>query len=227
MDEMRSPDGTNLHRSRLTGRIRLSDRAVELRIERPPHFRFRPGQRIRVVYRGIERDYSLVSGPDDPELGVCIRLVENGALSPLLFAADMGTPLGISDPGGYFVLTPSLRKRVFIATGTGIAPFVSMVRAGAAGFILLHGVRSAGDLYYRDLLTAAAGAYISCLSGEPHPPPELPSTFQGRVTDYLSTAMRAGSYDFYICGRGDMIRDATWLIDLRYPDASVYTEIFY
>jgi benzoate/toluate 1,2-dioxygenase reductase component len=224
---MKSSEPQHLYRSRITGRRRISDRAFEMLFERPADFNFRPGQRIRLAHGGIERDYSLISAPEDPELAVCIRLVENGALSPLLSAAALGTRIDLSGPDGYFVLLPSPRKRVFIATGTGIAPFVSMVRAGAAGFILLHGVRSAADLYYRKLLRKASASYVPCLSGGPDPPPDLPSAFRGRVTEYLSEVLPAGAYDFYICGRGDMIREATWRIDDRHPGGLVFTEMFF
>ena len=47
-------------------------------------------------------------------------------------------------PHGYFTFRDFRLKPVFVATGTGIAPFVSMVRAGAKGFIVLHGVSTGG-----------------------------------------------------------------------------------
>jgi len=52
-------------------------------------------------------------------------------------------------------------------------------------------------------------------------------SFAGRVTDYLETELPPLPYDFYLCGRSDMIRDATLLVDERFSDSYVYTEIFY
>ena len=49
----------------------------------------------------------------------------------------------------------------------------------------------------------------------------------GRVTEYLDQHLTPGTYDFYLCGRSEMIRDVTLLIDERFPGSLVYTELFY
>ena len=113
---------------------------------------------------------------------------------------------------------------VFVATGTGIAPFRAMTGAGARGFTLLHGVETPADLHYRDFIRPRAGAYVACLSASP---PAEPDHFSGWVTDYLRRRLPPGVYDFYLCGRRDMIRDATLLVDERFPDSLVYSETFY
>jgi benzoate/toluate 1,2-dioxygenase reductase component len=57
----------------------------------------------------------------------------------------------------YFQATRRIRS-VWVATGTGIAPFVAFVRAGVRGFDLLHGCGPVAELYYRDELSRAARA---------------------------------------------------------------------
>ncbi len=111
-----------------------------------------------------------------------------------------------------------------MATGTGVAPFVSMARSGVTGFTLLHGVSSATESYYASVLKSAAKQYILCLS-EPHQLRD--DFFQGRVTDFLYQNLEPGLYDFYLCGRREMIRDVINCVDDKFPESLVFTEIFY
>ena len=190
----------------------------------PPRFQFEPGQRILLRLGEHERDYSIVSPPRESELTLCIRMVAGGKLSVLLSVADIGTSLSINGPHGYFTYRPSPRSAVFVATGTGIAPFCSMARSGITGFTLLHGVGLPDDLYYASVFRQSAQKYIPCLTEAK----ELPTlAFKGKVTEYLDQHLAPGAYDFYLCGRSEMIRDVTLLIDERFPDSLVYTEQFY
>jgi len=207
----------------LRNRFWLSARTFEIELSRPDGFAFIPGQRIRFTGRSQVKDYSLISIPSDPFLSLCIRKVEDGDFSPRLAHADMDTPFDISGPYGYFTHRRSTRSIVLVATGTGISPFVSMVRSGLKDFTLLHGVRSPEELYYASLFQAAAAVYVPCLSGGDH----MKEGFSGRVTDYLNTRLPVGSYDFYLCGSSRMIRDVTLIVDDRFPESYVYTEIYY
>ena len=203
----------------------LTERTFEIGFHRPDGFAFIPGQKIRFLAGDISRDYTLVNGPDAPFLTICVRLVDGGRFSPQLARARTGDRFTISAAFGYFRFQPSPRPAVFVATGTGIAPFVAFVRAGAGGFTLLHGVRTPGELYYRDELEAASGSYTACLSGEKDPPGN--TFFSGRVTGYLESRPASGEYDFYLSGRGEMISDATLIIDRRFPGSLVFSESFF
>ena len=123
-----------------------SKKTFEIEFTRPPEFSFTPGQRIRFIYGPYERDYSLVSGADDSTLRICVRKVENGIFSPVLASVEEGHTFEFTGPHGYFTFHVTPRPPVFAATGTGIAPFVSMVKSGVSDFILLHGVSSLQDL---------------------------------------------------------------------------------
>jgi benzoate/toluate 1,2-dioxygenase reductase subunit len=244
----------------------LSKKTFEIFLSMSPAFAFKPGQRIRLSLEGQERDYSIVSAPEESELTLCIRMVAGGKLSVLLSVVDTGTSLIVNGPHGYFTYKPSPRPAVFVATGVGIAPFCSMARSGISGFTLLHGVGLPDDLYYASLFRQSARKYIPCLTGptttrtaggldftarggkrqgrevspslrvEPdakHPVREtqtkkLPAnTFRGKVTGYLEQHLTPEAYDFYLCGRSEMIRDVTLLVDERFPGSLVYTESFY
>lgn len=202
----------------------LSDKSFEITLTKPKYFEFMPGQWIRLIHHPIERDYSLVSASTDPNLALCIRNIEGGILSPGLSNAPVGSCFNFNGPHGYFTFRPSTRPAVFAATGTGLAPFVSMARSGVTGFILLHGVRSAKDLYYTSVIKSAAKQYVPCLSGTDSLSGEF---FRGRITDYLRKNLAPGLYDFYLCGRREMIRDVTFLVDEKFPGSLIFTETFF
>ncbi len=210
----------------ITRRQWLTGDVFTLGLARPPAFAFTAGQRVRFHLQGQERDYSLIPGPHPDELELLIRAVAEGLVSSHLSRCPLATTLDFSGPGGHFIYRPSPRQAVFIATGTGIAPFAAMCHRGVRGFIMLHGVRAAGDLYYREIVESAAVQFVPCLTG-PLAPPSPASVFAGRVTQYLRTELPPGAYDFYLAGRREMIADAMAIVDERFPTSRVYTEIFF
>lgn len=112
----------------------------------------------------IRRAYSIASSArrvaDGYELYV--RLIPDGALTPLLFACRPGQRVSLRGPKGRFVLRPDDdRVHLFVATGCGIATFMSMLRTlrddgSPRRVVLLHGVRYASELAYRDFLEELA-----------------------------------------------------------------------
>jgi benzoate/toluate 1,2-dioxygenase reductase subunit len=213
--------------STLLSRNVLSAGAFEIEISRPDSFDFNAGQCIRFIHKGLERDYSMISAPDDPTIGLCIRNIPSGRFTSFIASAEIGTPLCFTGPHGYFTYRPSDQPVVFIATGTGIAPFLSMSRSGISGFTLLHGVRKSEDLYYEEFFRRTAADYVPCLSACQGDAPPGPGVFHGRVTAYLESHLSRRPYNFYLCGRIEMIRDATLLADEYFSGSLVYSEIFF
>jgi ferredoxin-NADP reductase len=207
--------------SRLLRRTHLSDQAFEIELERPKGFEFTAGQHVRLFTGSQGRDFSMTNGPSGTTLELCVRR-GGGVVSSYLEGARIGSQMAFSGPHGLFALGGSSRPIVWAATGVGIAPFVSMARAGAAGFTLLHGVRQAGDLFYRKQLESAASLYVPCLSRE-----SAPGCYRGRVTAWAAEHLPRGDYDFFLCGSRAMIRDFLLLVDDRYPGSLAHTEIFF
>ncbi|MGD8369783.1 MAG: FAD-dependent oxidoreductase [Desulfobacterales bacterium] len=216
-------DGTE-YPSRLLARRELAPGTVEIDLSRPKGFSFLAGQRIRLCHGDLQRDYSLASGPDTPVLTLCVRLVRKGVFSMLLGSAEPGTAFTLFGPNGYFVFHGSANPAVWVATGSGIAPFVSMCRSGIGGATILHGVRTIRERYYADLLRENAARYVACLSGSETGEGDV---FPGRVTGFLRQRLPAGPYDFYLCGRREMIAETIGIIDERFEGSRIYTEIFY
>ncbi len=105
----------------------------------------------------IKRAYSIGSSPDEKRFyEFYIALVHQGALTPRFLCLEAGSRLfAATKPVGTFTLqsVPDGKEIVFVSTGTGIAPFISMLRTASnftrfKSFVLLHGVRHSKDLGY-------------------------------------------------------------------------------
>ncbi len=158
---------------------------------------FRSGQYCSLVHNiggeRVERHYSIASRPGDP-LELYIVCVEGGALTPTLFAMAPGDGLHcVGAPRGKFTLekVPAGRDLWLVGTGTGLAPFLSMLRAGTPAqrferVVLVHTVRKGEELGYRDELEAMQAAsegrlrYVPTTSRD-----EVPGALRGRVTEAL------------------------------------------
>jgi len=216
-----------IHTVELLHRRWLSKYAFEIGLSRPPSFEFKAGQTILLIQASIKRYYSLLSTPNDPNLSLCVHHLPEGRLSSVLASAQIGFQLKLTGPHGYFTFKPSSRMPVFVATGTGIAPFVSFARSGVSDFTLLHQAISADELYYQSYFHKITPKYFSCLSAAPTTESLLPGLFCGKIAECIRKNLRPGSYDFYLCGEREMIREVTRLIDEIYPESRVYTEVFY
>lgn len=211
----------------LLQRRRLAENAFEIELTRPASFEFKAGQTIRFIHESIERYYSLVSTPDDPTLALCVYYVPRGRFSPVLADAEIGASFRITGPHGYFTFNPSERAPVFVASGTGIAPFVSMGRSGLADFNIIHEVESVADLYYQDLFRKIASNYTPCLLGPSKADFTPPGTFHGNAAGFIKKNLPPASYDFYLCGERDMTREVTLLADEQFPGSYVFKEVFF
>lgn len=216
-----------IYSTEVLDRFWLTDRVFEIKLSKPSTFQFMAGQRIRLLQGAIRRDYSLITAPNDPTLALCLKMIEGGEYSPILASAEPGTRLSFTGPMGYFTYRPSDKPAIFVATGTGIAPFLSMVRTGVTDFTLLHGAREAKSLYYQDIFRPAARLYIPCLAADADEVGSGENVFRGRVSHYIAEYLAPKAYDFYLCGRQEMIRDVTLLVDEKFPGSLIYTEAFY
>jgi ferredoxin-NADP reductase len=137
---------------------------LELEVKRVTHFGYVPGQWLSVKAHTpdgeeITRAYSIASPPsENGHFAFCLNRVDDGFMSNYLCSLDTGAKITFQGPFGDFILRPPLRDTVFIATGTGIAPFRSMVhwlladpdRHQDRQFWLLFGARHEQDIYYRE-----------------------------------------------------------------------------
>jgi CDP-4-dehydro-6-deoxyglucose reductase len=96
---------------------------------------FQAGQFVSIVIPGagpngrdLRRAYSIASGPETHPIELCVKLVEGGPGTNYLYKLREGdTFKGFAPYGDFLYRTHSAKNACFIATGTGIAPFRSMV----------------------------------------------------------------------------------------------------
>jgi ferredoxin-NADP reductase len=137
---------------------------LELEVTGVTHFGFVPGQWLSVKTNTpdgeeMTRAYSIASPPsENGHVAFCLNRVQDGFMSNHLCDLAEGEKITFQGPFGDFILRPPQRDTVFIATGTGVAPFRSMLhwllaqpdRHQGRDFWLLFGARHKHDIYYRD-----------------------------------------------------------------------------
>ena len=187
---------------------------------------FQPGQVIKISADSEEspRIYSICSGNREDEMYVLFNVKPSGSLTPKLAQMRPGDEIYVSDPYGSFVCDDS--PAYWIATGTGIAPFYSMIRSGNSGNKkLLHGVSYANQFYFEEILKKELGdRYICCCSRD-----HSGIHFPGRITDYLLGREELPKDDkYYLCGQALMVVEVRdLLIQKGVPYNQIYAEIFF
>jgi len=210
--------------SRVIENRRWTDALFSLRVE-GPQLRFEAGQFVRIALdERIARPFSFVNPPDDPVLEFYGIVVPEGPLSPRLMELRAGERLLVApNPAGFLVLSevPDAETLWLVATGTGIAPFLSILRTGTPwrrfrNVVLVHAVRHARELVYPDMIRKIVKEnslrYLTFVSREAAP---------GSLTGRIPAAMRDGRLEtaaelaldqhshVMLCGNPDMLKDAS------------------
>lgn len=229
--------------AKIVAKKQLTHDVIELKFESVPAFSFKPGQFISLVIPGkgpggrdIRRAYSIASRPESAGFELCIKIVKGGVGTPWLDSLSVGQSVKGTAPFGDFVWkTAPERHAVFVATGTGIAPFRAMIFSDAfkahppRSATLVFGARDVQDLLYTDDFAQAIGPsrVVQALS---RPQSEW-SGFKGRVTDWLrahESELDFAATDFYLCGNGAMIQEVKdWLATKGLDKTSVFQEAYY
>jgi ferredoxin--NADP+ reductase len=175
----------------------------------------------------LARPYSLVNTPEEDQLEVYFNIVEEGPLSPRLFDLKAGDDVLVSDnPSGFLTVSeiPQCRHLWMIATGTGIGPFLSILKSKATWekfekIILVYSVSYAEELAYQDTIEQIASTqgeqfcYLSIVTRE---------KLDGSLAKRVPAVMRDGSLEqqagiiinaenshVMMCGSSDMITDVS------------------
>jgi ferredoxin/flavodoxin---NADP+ reductase len=190
------------------------------------NLQFRAGQRIIVGLPGDldQREYSVYSGENDDYLEILVRKSKDGNVSAKLKQCVPGQSLEVNGPFGSFGIETYdrySRKLVFIATGTGISPFHSMVRSyPGIDYTLLHGVRFSNEAYER--IHYDTDRYILCTSKEKN------AGRKGRVTSFLLNYKVTSDMLFYTCGNSNMIYEVYHILgDKNIPSENIFSEIYF
>lgn len=203
----------------------LTDSTFRIRTERP-QATIKAGQcfNVGVFGAGVNREYSMYSAANAPFLDVLIKEVKDGTVSPLLKKLQAGDAVEIDGPYGEFCLHGEPEPNqpfLFLATGTGIAPFHSFVKTFPnMNYTIVHGIRSPLEQY--DSNDYLPGRYIPCISKNTG---DLASM---RVTDYLRKNKISPDTKVYLCGNRNMIVDAFEILRTQgIPGDNLFTEVFF
>jgi len=177
------------HTARLAGITRFSDSTVGFSVELDDRgaLAFLPGQYVNIGVPGtaVTRSYSFSNGPDADQVSFLVRILDQGVMSDYLRSqAQVGDRLEFTGPMGSFFLRDLKRPALFLAGGTGLAPFLSMLErlkdAGVEHPVhLIYGVTRDEDLVELETLQRYAEDI-----------PEF--TFDYCVADQNSTAANKG-----------------------------------
>ncbi len=210
--------------ARLMRSIPLSEftKHLELEVSGVTCFGFVSGQWLSVRANTpdgeeITRAYSIASPPsENGHFAFCLNRVQDGFMSNYLCGLDEGARIAFQGPFGDFILRPPLRDTAFIATGTGIAPFRSMMhwllandeRNQGHRFWLLFGARREQDIYYREEFERLAADHANF-----HFLPTLSRAeaewngLRGYVQEHLTEIVGARTdMHAYICGLDKMVK---------------------
>ena len=216
-------------------------------VEEP--FPFEPGQYATLGLVGhespklIQRPMSVSSSADDlSEYEFFVRLVDSGGFTPLLWERAVGDPINIKGAKGKFLLQDDGRRALFVASGTGLAPFISMIetlraRGRQHDIVLLHGASHPHDLAWREQLMELEEKsdfplrYVATISRPAESPDWSGPT--GRVEAVVEEQMdehglTPENSTLYLCGNPDMITAVDEIATRRgFPPEQVRKELYW
>jgi ferredoxin-NADP reductase len=215
----------------------LTEKVLELKtaLIAPDEICFEPGQFMQFKISKDVRPYSIISSPEDKKsLTFCVELLPEGVGSQYMRGLKVGDEISMRGPLGIFTVKHLDRDICFVATGVGVAPFVSMIpemlaRGFSRNVTLLFGLRQEEDIFYFDRFSRLCSLhqnfkFIPILSQpKSHWPAEV-----GRVTTYLHAHYQ--NYQnriFYLCGGQEMVTEArSILLKSGHNPMEIKLEIF-
>ncbi len=232
-----------------------STRRFFIQIPELERFDFKPGQFVTLDLPIHEkpnkrwRSYSIASWPDGSNIfELCIVLLEDGLGTHYLFdEIKEGSEITLRGPVGVFTLPETIDKDLYlICTGTGIAPFRSMIHHIINNNIphknihLIFGCRKFGDALYanelKDMMRKDGGFFFhSCYSREEPENLEhlvrigyVHQVYEELINEYKqNNGGELQPASFYICGWKNMIDEAKQrIVALGYDKKSIHQELY-
>jgi NAD(P)H-flavin reductase len=221
-------------KKQLTSRVYL----VTFRLLTPQTIEFVAGQTFMMyVSDTVNRTMSIASPPSDKtHVWMCHDVTPGGPGSQWTLTHNVGDKITLLAPTGRFVLDKeSNRKKVMIATGTGVAPFRSMIMdylegGGTDDITLYWGLRREEDMYWFDEFNLLSIKYpnfrfVFTLSQ----PKDDWKGKRGRVTDHvIQEEKNLPGTDFFLCGNQAMVLEIkAQLLASGVPSSQIHNEMFY
>lgn len=213
-----------LFKNKVLGIEEVANEKYIIRLEK--QFELKAGHVVAVAVDKTHdpRIYSVCSGENDKQIQVLFDLKHDGMLTPQLANTIIGQSIYVSKPYGSF-MPENENPMVWIATGTGIAPFYAMMRSGYKAEMLLHGSREGSNFYFeKEFKRVLNESYIRCSSGN-----DGIGDHFGRVTSYLEKLDSLPTNNkYYLCGRALMVVEVRDLLIAKgVPFENIISEIFF
>lgn len=212
----------------------LSEDVVKVTLRTPPNktLNFLAGQYIDLSIKGIKRSYSIASTPSDPEIELLIKNYTNGQFSNYLFnQAKVNDLLRIEGPKGTYILPKDIPQNlIFISTGTGIAPNLSLIKCALkegriqnSQITLIHGQRTTEEHIYSIEEVLNEVVIIKCTSRE-----SVKGYFHGYVQDAVrGLELNISKSMVYACGNPKMIKELKrQMITLGLEERNFKSDVF-
>ena len=225
---------------RVVGNRRWTDRLVSLQVE-APEVSFVAGQFGRLALPAppgakeemLGRPYSFVNAPHSQPHEFYFITLPDGPLSPRLAALAPGDPVWmLPQANGFFSVeeVPPADVLWCLSTGTGLGPFLSILRCEVAWqrfarIVLVHAVRFARELTYRDVIAGIGAAHpgafttVEFVSREIHPSAlsgRIPEAIgDGRLEARAGIALSAENSQVMLCGNPAMVDDTQKMLATR------------
>ena len=209
---------------------------LQLRFSHPEDLKYEAGQFVQIIVpdnsKEVLRSYSISSAPEDNYIEFCVKYLEDGKASNYFKKMNIGDNMRFRGPLGRFVFKDKDQGHHFIATGTGIAPIIGIIRSRleynneTRNIHLLFGVRYEQDIFWKEKLDDLKYKYTNfdynlILSR----PLDTWSGMSGHVTEHVIPKEIKDHY--YICGNGGMVKDVrTLLINSGVNLKNISLEIF-
>lgn len=219
----------------VAGKEKVSSKVylVNFKLINPPEIEFTAGQNIMLfISSGVNRTMSIASPPSfKTEILMAHDVSPMGPGSVWTLNLKVGDQVEFMGPtGGSLTLTDSGRKKILIATGSGIAPFHSMILDKPSLPITLYwGLRHAEDIFwqaeFQRLETEYPNFHFNLVLSKPD------ASWQGKVghvTEHVLQEQELPSSDFYLCGNKAMVDELkAALLAKNVPIEQIKTELFY
>lgn len=187
---------------------------------------YHPGQRALLTCTSAEeqvkRAYSIVNCKrvdDETHLTFAIKILPDGKATQMIKTFKIWDNISIDGVFWHFVLQDTTAPKVFIGTGTGIAPLIAMAEATQAPKTLYFSVSHETDLFYKDRIKAIPNLVSHIhVSRE-----EVADCEPGRID--ITTEEFLPESEFYLCGKPDTVT-AFKAILVEKEFTKIYTEMY-
>ena len=208
-----------------------SDGVFELQLEHDG-LAFTPGDCLALYGEddSTSRPYSMAGGSGEDVLRFVIRVMEDGVVSSWLSTRKPGDLVKVSPPFGWFRpgSNNGTSKSVFMATGTGIAPFLAYFRTYSEGpkIDCYYGVRELVDAVDHEFIASQANLTLAVSREKAEE--KATGVHHGRLTDLLTHLDTEADTHYYLCGLDAMIDEVTEYLEENGVDITqIHRECFF